>query len=238
LAGSYADKTGLLYLINRYYDPTIGQFANVDPQVAVTGQPYAYTGDNPLNAVDPLGLICILGTNPGGGCRGATEVKNVVNIAGMAVNTAIQATPVGLAASAASKWTGLTIGGCIGGSYFGGPAVTANLCYAVTPSGQSGFTFSAGLGGGGPLGVNALVGPFASNAQTLSDLGGGFGYAEGTAGEGPYSAGVTGAIGQNMCGRTIWSAEAGWAPGLRLPIPAPFTFGGGGTYTWTFGQIG
>jgi hypothetical protein len=81
-----------------------------------------------------------------------------------------------------------------------------------------------------------------SNAQKLSDLSGGFGYAEGSAGEGLYGAGVTGAIGQNACGRTIWSAEAGWAPGLRLPIPAPFTFGGGGTYTctytWTFGQLG
>jgi hypothetical protein len=197
-----------------------------------------FTGDDPVNGVDPLGLFCILGTNPGGGCRGASEVKSAVNTVGKAVNTVIQASPVGQAADAVSRWTGLTIGGCVGGSYFGGPAVTANLCYAVTPSGQSGFTFSAGGGGGGPLGINALIGPFVSNAQKLSDLSGGFGYAEGSAGEGPYGAGVTGAIGQNACGRTIWSAEAGWAPGLRLPIPAPFTFGGGGTYTWTFGQLG
>jgi hypothetical protein len=28
----------------------------VDPDVAETGQPYAYTGDNPLNSTDPLGL--------------------------------------------------------------------------------------------------------------------------------------------------------------------------------------
>jgi hypothetical protein len=29
---------------------------SVDPLVSVTGQPYAFTGDNPLNKTDPLGL--------------------------------------------------------------------------------------------------------------------------------------------------------------------------------------
>jgi hypothetical protein len=29
---------------------------SVDPDVATTGQPYVYTGDDPLNATDPLGL--------------------------------------------------------------------------------------------------------------------------------------------------------------------------------------
>jgi RHS repeat-associated protein len=42
--------------INRYYDPTTGQFLSVDPLVDATGQPYAYTGDDPVNGVDPLGL--------------------------------------------------------------------------------------------------------------------------------------------------------------------------------------
>jgi RHS repeat-associated protein len=104
--------------INRYYDPATGQFMSVDPLVAETGQPYEYTGDDPVNAVDPLGLFCILGTNPGGGCRGASEVKSAVNTVGKAVNTVIQASPVGQAADAVSRWTGLTIGGCIGLSLF------------------------------------------------------------------------------------------------------------------------
>jgi RHS repeat-associated protein len=55
-AGGYTDPTGLLYFINRYYDPTTGQFMNVDPEVAATGQPYAYAGDDPVDAVDPFGL--------------------------------------------------------------------------------------------------------------------------------------------------------------------------------------
>jgi hypothetical protein len=43
-------------LVGRYYDPSTDQFLSVDPDVAETGQPYAFTGDDPLNATDPLGL--------------------------------------------------------------------------------------------------------------------------------------------------------------------------------------
>ena len=55
-AGGYTDPSGLVYLIGRYYDPGTGQFLNVDPLVDETGQPYAYTGDDPVNGVDPSGL--------------------------------------------------------------------------------------------------------------------------------------------------------------------------------------
>jgi hypothetical protein len=54
-----------VYLLDRYYDPTTGQFLTVDPNVAQTGQPYAYTGDNPVNetaangtCVKGLGFLC------------------------------------------------------------------------------------------------------------------------------------------------------------------------------------
>jgi RHS repeat-associated protein len=55
-AGGYTDPTGLEYLVNRYYDPTTGQFLNVDPMVKQTGQPFSYSGDDPVNAKDPTGL--------------------------------------------------------------------------------------------------------------------------------------------------------------------------------------
>jgi hypothetical protein len=42
--------------INRYYDPSTDQFLSIDPDVAMTDQPYAFTNDSPLNAEDPLGL--------------------------------------------------------------------------------------------------------------------------------------------------------------------------------------
>ncbi len=44
-------------VVNRYYDPATDQFLSVDPDVATTGQPYAFTGDDPLNSTDPLGLM-------------------------------------------------------------------------------------------------------------------------------------------------------------------------------------
>ena len=43
-------------LVDRYYDPATDQFLSVDPLLAQTGQPYAFTGDDPLNKTDPLGL--------------------------------------------------------------------------------------------------------------------------------------------------------------------------------------
>jgi hypothetical protein len=59
--------------VNRYYDPPTDQFLSVDPDVAETGQPYAFTGDDPLNLVDPLGLSKggVQGQNP----RGTTTAE-------------------------------------------------------------------------------------------------------------------------------------------------------------------
>jgi RHS repeat-associated protein len=54
--GAYADATGLINLINRYYGPTTGQFLSVDPAVSLTQAPYSYANDDPVNEADPLGL--------------------------------------------------------------------------------------------------------------------------------------------------------------------------------------
>jgi RHS repeat-associated protein len=54
-ASGYTDPTGVIYLINRYYDPQVGQFISVDPALAQTQQPYAYAGGNPVANVDPTG---------------------------------------------------------------------------------------------------------------------------------------------------------------------------------------
>jgi RHS repeat-associated protein len=55
-AGGYADPTGMLYLINRYYDPQTGQFTSVDPAVAQTMEPYGYANGNPVSNADPTGM--------------------------------------------------------------------------------------------------------------------------------------------------------------------------------------
>ena len=61
----YTDPSGAVYLINRYYTPKTDQFISVDPDLAQTGEPYAFTGDDPLNGSDPTGLatqgVCLSG---------------------------------------------------------------------------------------------------------------------------------------------------------------------------------
>ena len=51
--------TGLIYLRDRVYDPTTAQFLTRDPLVALTGQPYNYAADSPLNYEDPSGAISL-----------------------------------------------------------------------------------------------------------------------------------------------------------------------------------
>ena len=70
-AGAYTDPDGLLYLINRYYNPQNGQFISVDPQITQTQQAYAYADDDPVNATDPTGLFPYL--NDGDGNAGTRQ---------------------------------------------------------------------------------------------------------------------------------------------------------------------
>jgi RHS repeat-associated protein len=60
-AGGYTDPTGLIYLLARYYEPGTGQFISVDPDLAQTLAPYAYTNGNPVTGTDPTGLENTLG---------------------------------------------------------------------------------------------------------------------------------------------------------------------------------
>ncbi len=53
--GGYVDTTGLLYLVNRYYEASLGQFLSVDSELMSTSTPYAYASDNPLQFRDALG---------------------------------------------------------------------------------------------------------------------------------------------------------------------------------------
>jgi RHS repeat-associated protein len=75
--GSYTDPSGLIYLIDRYYDPATDQFLSVDPYVAETGQPYAFTGDDPLNGTDPLGQMFTCGGQPGA-CAGSPSTGPIL----------------------------------------------------------------------------------------------------------------------------------------------------------------
>jgi RHS repeat-associated protein len=70
-------------LIGRYYDPATGQFLSVDPLVDETRQPYAYTGDDPVNDTDPIGAvsagtICGMDGLNSQACRGAIQIQKTV----------------------------------------------------------------------------------------------------------------------------------------------------------------
>jgi RHS repeat-associated protein len=55
-----SSDTGLIYMRARVYDPATAQFLTVDPLASLTGAPYFYANDNPLNASDPTGLVALL----------------------------------------------------------------------------------------------------------------------------------------------------------------------------------
>ena len=58
--GEYTDsETGLIYLRNRYYDPELGRFINVDPIFSGANW-YAYCSGNPVRYADPSGLEYIV----------------------------------------------------------------------------------------------------------------------------------------------------------------------------------
>jgi RHS repeat-associated protein len=55
--GQLTTGTGFIYMRARYYQPTTGQFLTRDPVVSLTGSPYGYADENPVNASDPTGLF-------------------------------------------------------------------------------------------------------------------------------------------------------------------------------------
>ncbi len=55
--------------VARWYDPETAEFTSVDPDVAETGEPYAFAGDDPVNESDPSGLNALSGSAVGDGCN-------------------------------------------------------------------------------------------------------------------------------------------------------------------------
>ncbi|MEY7977227.1 RHS repeat-associated core domain-containing protein [Streptomyces pilosus] len=97
-AGAYADPTGLYKMGHRYYDPTLGRFTQPDP----SGQeenPYLYASGDPVNRIDPSGLI-----DWGG-------VASVAFGTAVGITATVVLTPV---AGPAAPYIGFGLGGCAG----------------------------------------------------------------------------------------------------------------------------
>ena len=63
--GREPDATGMTFYRARYYHPGIGRFASRDPMgMADSVSPYAYVANNPINLVDPMGLLAQLSGTP------------------------------------------------------------------------------------------------------------------------------------------------------------------------------
>jgi hypothetical protein len=56
-----------VYLRARYYDPATGAFLSRDPAESTTREPYAYTAGNPINRIDPSGLLFATGLEDSSG---------------------------------------------------------------------------------------------------------------------------------------------------------------------------
>ncbi len=84
--GQYTSSdTGLQYLRNRVYDPATAQFLTVDPLEAISGAPYNYADDNPINREDAVGLLW---TPVAGGAGGADAVCGAtIEIPGVDIGT-------------------------------------------------------------------------------------------------------------------------------------------------------
>jgi RHS repeat-associated protein len=240
--GQYTSSdTGLIYLRNRVYDPATAQFLTVDPAVALTREPYAYGGDNPVNRRDPDGLsaeglegvpcyfpFCGPGAPTGTGAEevirgGLEKVEHGIESVWNGVCPVLCVFGV----SDGPCWAGLVKGDradeqcndyrtCIhvGGLFGEVVGYQGQACAVVSSSGEVGVT-----AGGGPTvsgGTGAVdVGPSVqvSNANNIPQLYGPFAQAGGSAafGVGGFGDAFTG---RDSCDEQISGGNLGITAGI------------------------
>jgi RHS repeat-associated protein len=180
----FDSKIGQQYLRQRYYDPATGRFNRLDPFFGNLNDPlslhkYLYTHGDPVNGVDPNGLmsmggmVCAMGIGGalvGGsfgayrdGVRGAIVGAFAGGIAGVAIALA---SPALAGFFGTSFWGGVGFGTTTGGL---GGAINGLVYGTLLKNGEFGFHLRHGLGmaviegGMGAIagGVFAGVVPFA-----------------------------------------------------------------------------
>ncbi len=226
-AGGYTDPTGLIYLINRYYDAQTGQFVSVDPLVGMTGAAYGYVGGNPVNGVDPMGLSfwgTVLGTT-----SVATAVLGVI------------------ATTAGAEGLGLGLDAISVGAGLGAILIDKNECL-TKQNWDACKGVALGIIGVGLTGAGEIVAELGAGSQlaqlvaVLTKLGGAGATAASLLGEAEAQAvengsGQTGSIGgitTTPCGTLTWQGNRWWWTGSQVP---PDWLTGGGI-SWSKGTNG
>ena len=182
-AATVAGSQAVTSAINRYYDPTTGQFTSMDPLVIVTGQAYSYTAGNPVNEIDPLGLH---------GCGIFSGIcdhwRGIVTGVGIAAGVAAAFTGVGAIAEGSVALGFISAGAGIASGLADVPA-----CIGVSGRGSGLACVGVGFGVGAGLlgGVGALAGYAVDAGATVAN--GAFDIYGGLAGTLGFAAG-TGAI--------------------------------------------
>jgi RHS repeat-associated protein len=153
--------TGLIYMRARTYDPATAQFLSVDPFVALTGEPYSYGEDNPLNRADPTGrcgLLCIGGIVLGG-VAVATGVGEVVGAAVVIGDATVSLGTVSAATGALGAVADTKE--CVAGD--------SVACIGATVGGLRAL-------GAGAVGLGYVTGEVASGATAIGLTAGGIGF--------------------------------------------------------------
>lgn len=151
--------------------------------------------------------------------RASVHVLNVVQ----------SVSPGGQLLQLASHVTGLSLGVCIGGDWNISADANGSVCWQATPRGGTGFTATAGAGGG-CCGASGFAGLSVSNAQDLPHLSKTFNYSSVAAGEDRYSGSATYAWSPDDNTKQV---TFGWAPGVRgNEFALPVSGSVGRSYTW------
>jgi RHS repeat-associated protein len=172
--GQYYDvQSGLYYNHNRYYNPELGRYMEPDPTGLEAGlNPYSYVSNNPVNAVDPSGLMELLGDGALSGVfgdSGGSSFGGSLNFGGGGIG----GNSITVGGNSANGWN-LSIGGnaysslgiSSSSSGYGGasaaaigygPSYAATAPYSSAPNNLSVNTYQVGFAGGvtAALGIGA-----------------------------------------------------------------------------------
>lgn len=231
--GGWTDPfTGYIYLRARDYDPTTGQFLTRDPLENLTADAYAYANGNPLQNIDPLGLISWKGDGTAlldrfrSSAPCATEYRSRLtgSLAPGQNRNARNATGTIVSSKRTVEMgqDGNGLGFCVSGSAAFGLAVSVSLCGISFTDPFNLLTYkpvaSATMGWGTPA-ITLEGGVLATNARSVEQLSGDSYTVGGSVGEG-ISAGLDGSWGEDASGNSIWTGLASVGFGAYAPFPA------------------